>query len=112
MSGIFPEQKTNDEFLSQFNGDVFEVASDGVHLAIGILANIHNHAGLSRKDTEAFVQGLEDDSLAKDVLRFLLRYSDWRKLAIPAPYKRAIAVMNYGEAEVKAMEDEGSETWK
>lgn len=111
MSGLFPEQRTDDEFLSQFNGDVFEVASDGVHLAIGILANLHNHAGLSRKDTEAFVQGLEDDSLLSAVLKFLHRYADWSKLDIPAPYKRAIAVMNYGEEEVQAMEQAGEANW-
>lgn len=110
MSRLFAEQPTNDEFLTQCDPDIFEIASDGVHLAVGILANLHNHAGLSRKETEAFVQGLEDDALAKDVLRFLHRYADWRKLAIPAPYKRAIAVMNYGEEEVQAMEEAG-ETW-
>ena len=111
MSRLFSGQPTNDEFLTQCDVDVFELASDSVYLAVGILANLHNHAGLSRKETEAFVQGLEDDALAKDVLRFLLRYSDWRNLAIPSPYKRAIAVMNYSEEEVKAMETEG-ETWR
>lgn len=98
MSGLFPEQPTNDEYLTQADSDVFEIASDGVYLALQSMQYLMPAAPL-------------DNPLVVTLLQFLLRYSDWRTLDIPKPYRRAIAVMNYGEEEVAAMEADGSETW-
>lgn len=102
MSGLFSPQKTNDEFLSQFNGDVFEVASDGVYLAVALLTQTSVAFSAQRGYQKVL------SSLA---LKFLHRYADWRKLDIPSQHKRAIAVMNYGEEEVQAMEQAGEEDW-
>lgn len=96
MSGLFPEQKTNDEYLTQTDSDVFEVASDGVYLALQSMHYLMPVAPL-------------DNPLVATLLQFLLRYGDWRKLDIAPYYKRAIAVLNYGEEEVKAMEDDHME---
>ena len=37
MSGLFPEQPTNDEYLNQCDPDIFEMASDGVYLALSAM---------------------------------------------------------------------------
>lgn len=94
MSGLFPEQKTNDEYLSQTNSDIFEIASDGVYLALMSMRYLMPLAPL-------------DNPYVDELLQYLHRYADWRKLDISSHYKRGIAVMNYGEKEVKAMEADG-----
>lgn len=91
--GLFKKQPTDDEYLSQTSNDIFDVASDGTYLAVGILTHLHNCANLSRDETEAFVQNIENNALLKVTLQFLCTYSDWRMLGLPEPYRRALERM-------------------
>lgn len=95
--GIFPEQPTG-ECLSQMNSDIFDIASDGIHLALLIVADaIHRNPGYYDDELEKRCYNYQQDvewGPLRCALEFLYQYADWRKISMPDAYKQAMEDMD------------------
>lgn len=89
---LIGEYPTNDEYLSQTNDTIFDVAQVAVNLAMAVITD--------------YGDVLE---IAKDAL---FSYGDWENIDLPKELKRELYVRNYGEEEVQAMEDIGELTYE
>ncbi len=79
---------TNDEYLTQTNETVFDVAQSAVNLAVGVLKHPIS---------------MTHDPLVDQAFNLVLKYADWRNIDLPKYIKRELMIKNYGEEEAQAI---------